>query len=461
MSLGSVVTAVVLPIILVLGGGLPAYAAEPLPTTVSLTGSSVYADATSVLQIGLTDSTSAPVTGAQVSIERRTGGVWNVIGSVVTDQAGEARLSSVLSKVAADNVFRASYAGDADHLASSSPAVGVALKRRASVLTLGAPASVVDERSATLRIRWATRSGLPVSGAVRVQRRAPGGSWTLAATLRTGAEGRAQLVITPRVDTRWRLRAAALDWVEGAASGVRRIDNLPPNRPVTLPAAAPSPRVQVPAQPRATGGGANAQVSRIPDPVWSRMTGVSWHRGCPVGRAGLRYLTINYWDYDGYRRRGALVANADAVQQMAGALSEMYRRGLPLRSLYPVDRFGYSKRLHGGNDYRSMAAGNTSAFNCRSVVNKPGVRSPHSWGRSLDVNTWENPYRSATGLVPNSWWQGHSHPRVAWRSRSHPVVEIMAAHDLRWTYGLGDTQHFDAPAANGRVLVVPGCEACD
>ena len=46
--------------------------------------------------------------------------------------------------------------------------------------------------------------------------------------------------------------------------------------------------------------------------------------------------------------------------------------------------------------------------------------------------------------MPNSWWQSHSHPRVAWRSSSHRVVAIMARHGLRWTYGLGDTQHFDA-----------------
>ena len=70
--------------------------------------------------------------------------------------------------------------------------------------------------------------------------------------------------------------------------------------------------------------------------------------------------------------------------------------------MYRVDRFGWSSRSRGGDDYASMAAGNTSAFNCRDVTGRPGVRSPHSWGRSLDVNTWENPYRSAQGIVPNS-----------------------------------------------------------
>ena len=83
--------------------------------------------------------------------------------------------------------------------------------------------------------------------------------------------------------------------------------------------------------------------------------------------------------------------------------------------MYRVDRFGWGHRSRGGDDYASMAAGNTSAFNCRDVVGRPGVRSPHSYGRSLDVNTWENPYRSAQGTVPNTWWQGALAPpgRVA------------------------------------------------
>jgi hypothetical protein len=186
------------------------------------------------------------------------------------------------------------------------------------------------------------------------------------------------------------------------------------------------------------------------------MTGRSWHRGCPVGRGQLRLLRINYWAYDGYRRRGEVVAHADAVGNMRGALVAMYERELPIRSMYRVDRFGWSRRLRGADDYRSMAAGNTSAFNCRSVVGRPGVRSPHSYGRALDVNPWENPYRSSHGWVPNSWWVGRSHPRVAWRSRSHAVVRVMAAHGMRWTYGTADAHHFDARAGSGRIIVARG-----
>ena len=112
--------------------------------------------------------------------------------------------------------------------------------------------------------------------------------------------------------------------------------------------------------------------------------------------------------------------------------------------MYRVDRFGWSDEVAGGDNLASMASDNSSAFNCRQVVGNPSRRSPHSWGRSLDLNTWENPYRSKRGVVPNTWWLGHSNARVAWRTTSHVVVKVLARHGLVWTYGLDDTQHFDA-----------------
>jgi hypothetical protein len=142
-----------------------------------------------------------------------------------------------------------------------------------------------------------------------------------------------------------------------------------------------------------------------------------------------------------------MLLSAAVVSRAAGALRDMYDGRYPIRRMYRVDRFGWSQKLHGANDYASMRADNTSGFNCRSVVNRPSVLSPHARGRAIDVNTWENPYRSATGLVPNSWWASHSHPLVAWRSASHPVVRIWRAHGFRWTYGTGDSQHVDGRQA--------------
>ncbi|TIC81600.1 M15 family metallopeptidase [Nocardioides sp. GY 10127] len=389
------------------------------------------------------------VADAAVVLRRRTAdGGWRVVGRTTTSSTGTARWVLTLARDPARNRLRASFAGDTA-LTSASDTARVTLVRRTPRLHVSGPSSVVDGRKVALRVRLATPRGAPVSTRVRLQRK-ESGHWRTVRLLRTDADGMARLRVRPRVDSAWRAVLRRSAWVERTQSRVHRIDNTPPGRAVTLPAAAPTPRRHLPRQARATEKGAHAVVTRIPEKVWSSMVGRTWHYGCPVGRAQLRLLRINYWGYDGYRYRGELVANADVVAQMAAALSEMYRKKLPIRSMYREDRFGWSSTLHGANDYASMAAGNTSAFNCRQVVGRPGVMSPHAYGRALDLNTWENPYRSSGGIVPDDWWQYHAHPRVAWRSSSHEVVRIMRAHGLAWTYGLGDTQHFDAYPSGGK-----------
>ncbi|WP_244929640.1 M15 family metallopeptidase [Nocardioides sp. W7] len=437
----------------VAGGVLAGPASAATPTTLTVSAAAHPADADAAVQLDLRTSTGVPVPGAVLSVERRVQGVWQPVGSLVTDAAGHAQLSARVGRLAPDNLFRASYAGDATY----DPATGsgaIPITRRPSRLLLDAAKRVVDGRATTVRVRWRTTAGQPVAGGrITLLRKAPGERrWRRVTTLTADARGRATLRARPRADTVWIAKGATNDWVRGDTSARRRIDNRPPGRPVSLPKGAPRPRVGLPRQQRAVGRGANATITPIPDQVWGTMTGRSWHAGCPVGRSGLRLVRVNYWGYDGYRYRGELVAAADAADNMAGALAEFYRRQLPIRAMYRVDRFGWSGRLGGADDYRSMAADNSSAFNCRSVVGRPGVRSPHSYGRSLDINPWENPYHSRQGVVPNGWWLRHSHPLVAWRSRSHEVVQVMARHGLRWTYGTRDAHHFDVVGSAGRAL---------
>lgn len=426
----------------------PAGAADPTPTGpppthVALTATPAYADLAASLHVVVTADDGTPLAGVVVRLERRVDGAWQPLAELTTDDRGAAAGELVLARDADDNLVRALVDGTDTRAPGESAPVLVPLLRRDSVVRLRGPDEVVDEQTVTLRVRWRTASGVPVAGEVRLLRR-KGDRWPVVRTLRTGADGLATVTLRPRTDSRWRVRASRLDWVSGDRSGTHRIDNLPPGAPVRLPDGAPRPSVRLPAQPRAAGAGPNAVTSRIPDGVWAQMTGVSWHRGCPVGRAGLRLVRVNYWAYDGYRRRGEVVVHADAAGRVSAALQAMYHQRLPIRSMYRIDRFGWSDRLRGGDDYRSMAAGNTSGFNCRDVVGRPGVRSPHSWGRAIDVNPWENPYRTGSAWLPNGWWVGRSHPRVAWRTTDHPVVRLMAAHGLRWTYGTRDAHHFDA-----------------
>ena len=435
---------------------VPATAAPP--TGLSLTSRAGFAGADAPLAVRLLADDGTPVAGASVLVERRDDGTWRRVAVVVTDEQGLASTSATRRRDPARNVFRATYAGDDTHDAATARTTS-AIRPRAGAVTLTGPAKVVDERSVRLRVVSRTVAGEAVPGVVRIERAVTGEPWRSVRSVRTDPRGVATFTVTPRVDSRWRARTTAQPWVTGDLSHVLGIDNLPPGEPVVLPPGAPRPRVQLPPQPRATARGAHPVITPIPDGVWADMTGRSWHSGCPVGRSGLRLLRINYWGYDGYRYRGEVVGATGAIDNFARALGRMYAARYPIRSMYRVDRFGWSERVRGADDHRSMAAGNTSGFNCRWVVNRPGVLSPHATGRSLDVNTWENPYHSATGWVPNTWWASRSHARVAWRSRDHGVVKIFLRSGFSWTYGSGDSQHFDAHASSGRTIA-PSPRAC-
>jgi hypothetical protein len=119
------------------------------------------------------------------------------------------------------------------------------------------------------------------------------------------------------------------------------------------------------------------------------MTGVSWHRGCPVPLAQLRLLTLSYVGFDGRVHTGHLVANADAAAPLVGAFRRLFDARVPIRRMEPVDAYG-------GSDFASIEADNTSAFNCRPVSGGSGW-SQHAYGRAIDVNPIENPYVSTSG----------------------------------------------------------------
>ena len=422
----------------------PSAAAAPgaVPTSVTTRlADTAHIGTTRPLTVHLSaDDGQTPLPDQPVVAQRRVDGSWTDIFRARTDATGTLTQDVLIR--AGDNVFRVRYAGDATYAPDTSAVERVAATRIGTRLTLAAPDRVRDGASVVLRISWLARDGRPVTRGVDLQRRtARSDPWRSSRDVRVRS-GTARVDVRPRADTSYRVVGAGGTWYTGDRSGGQRVDNIPPARPVQMPRNAPRPRVDTPPQPRALQAGLAPTVGRIPNDVWRRMTGISWHRGCPVGRAGLRLVQLNYYGFDGYRHRGQIVIARYLADNVVRIFRDLYQGQYPVRRMYLPDRFGYSRRLGGANDYRSMAADNTSGFNCRHVVNKPSARSPHSYGTSIDLNPWENPYRSRTGLVPNSWWDSATSPyRVVYRSSTHPVVQAFARQGFRWL-GASDWQHF-------------------
>jgi hypothetical protein len=143
--------------------------------------------------------------------------------------------------------------------------------------------------------------------------------------------------------------------------------------------------------PLASAAPFRGNASPLSPEIRQRMIGVSWHRGCPVGLDRLRLLALTYWGFDGEVHLGRLVVNRDAARPMLAAMRSLYRLHFPLRRIRLVDAYG-------ADDHRSMAADNTSAFNCRTVSGTSRW-SQHAYGRAIDVNPVENPYADSDGYV--------------------------------------------------------------
>ena len=118
----------------------------------------------------------------------------------------------------------------------------------------------------------------------------------------------------------------------------------------------------------------------------------SYRSGCPVPPAELRTVHLSYWGFDGRPHRGALVVNRRVTADVVAVFRRLYAARFPLRRVRPVSAYR-------GSDDASMAADNTSGFNCRFVS---GTRSwsMHAYGLAIDVNPVENPYVSGGRVSP-------------------------------------------------------------
>jgi hypothetical protein len=173
-----------------------------------------------------------------------------------------------------------------------------------------------------------------------------------------------------------------------------------------------------------------------------RMSGVSWHRGCPVGLDDLRLLRVSHWGFDDAVHRGRLVVHEDSAGPMLQTMHALYRLHFPIRRMRLVDAYG-------ADDHRSMDADNTSAFNCR-VVAGTNRWSEHAYGHAIDVNPVENPYVTSGGHVSppaGAPFAERSRRAKGLIHRGGPMVAAFAANGWEWGGNWSwpkDYQHFSA-----------------
>jgi hypothetical protein len=151
-------------------------------------------------------------------------------------------------------------------------------------------------------------------------------------------------------------------------------------------------------------------------------------------------VTVSHWGFDGALHDGQLVVHHDVAVAVVGIFYSLYNFRFPIERMQPVDAYG-------ADDNASMAANNTSAFNCRPVTGNPGVWSEHSFGRAIDVNPVQNPYlRGGTVLPPaGGGYLDRGRNATGLIQAGSPAVAAFSA--AGWSWGgywssLKDYQHF-------------------
>jgi hypothetical protein len=192
---------------------------------------------------------------------------------------------------------------------------------------------------------------------------------------------------------------------------------------------------------------ARVSVSPIPDDVWSYMQGRSWHaeHGCPQ-RGELALLRIPYRDFEGRTQIGPMIVAKKVAGKVAAIFQEIYDSGA-----FRIYRIGLVDDYGGGDD-QSIAANNTSGFNCRKT--EGGGVSQHAAGLAIDINPVQNPYVAHGVTEPEA---GKAYDAPAKRhsgmlgviTKGDVVYKAFAKRGWRWGGEWAHSKDYQHFSANG------------
>ena len=179
-------------------------------------------------------------------------------------------------------------------------------------------------------------------------------------------------------------------------------------------------------------------VHPIDEKTAARMT-FSWREGCPVDLDDLRLIRLTHHDLRDGVSEGELVVHDDVVADIQEAFRLLFEARYQIERMDLVDVFA-------ADDDVSMAANNTSAFNCRFVAGTTEW-SQHSFGRAIDINPLYNPYVQGDTVDPPTG------APYADRTADHPSLirsgdeVVQAFESIGWSWGgewqsAQDYQHF-------------------
>lgn len=192
-----------------------------------------------------------------------------------------------------------------------------------------------------------------------------------------------------------------------------------------------------------------SKVEPLSDALRREMEGISWRPGCPVALDELRRVEVLHLTYDGGMATGELIVHETIAEDIAAIFGDLYAAGFRIERMERVDRYG-------GDDDVSMAANNTSAFNCRPVA---GSRSwsLHAFGLAVDVNPKTNPFVRKGRVDPpgGEAYLDRTQKLPGLIQDGDPVVKAFTRRGFFWGgawRSMKDYQHFEKKTDRSRAL---------
>jgi peptidoglycan L-alanyl-D-glutamate endopeptidase CwlK len=146
-------------------------------------------------------------------------------------------------------------------------------------------------------------------------------------------------------------------------------------------------------------------------------------------------IEVYYYGFDKKLHKGQLIADYRLSEELHSIFKVAYDMKFPIRHVKPINVYDW-------DDFKSMEAGNSSAFNYREIPFSQNL-SKHAYGWAIDINTRLNPYYTKGKVFPDGAVYDEDKPGTLFNK--HPIVTKFKELGWRWggDWRNKDYQHFD------------------
>ncbi len=130
-----------------------------------------------------------------------------------------------------------------------------------------------------------------------------------------------------------------------------------------------------------------SKISLIKDKLKQQMiTKGTYKPSCPINLDRLKLINFSHYDFAGkIHNNGEIVVMDAAAEYVVNIFRELYCKKFPINKAKRIEYYN-------GNDELSLAANNTSCYNCRRITGNANLLSIHAYGLAIDINPVQNPY---------------------------------------------------------------------